>query len=139
MPAIIPSMVRFCIAGNASPSGSDTGSTPSFLNGSTWIGAPPWVRTFCPWKSATVRTPLCVSSIIGLDAGGEDFDALIGAEGGEAAADRGVVDDLVAVQHVVEQAGRVEHLEARLEAHPETVRRAASFDRAERHAFHHRG
>jgi len=57
----------------------------------------------------------------------------------EAAADCGVVHDLVGVQDVVEQAGRIEHLEARLEAHPETVRRAARFDRAERHAFHHRG
>ena len=62
----MPSMVRFCIAGSASPSGSDTGRTPTFLSGSTWIGAPPWVRIFWPWKSATERTPLCVSSISGL-------------------------------------------------------------------------
>ena len=54
-------------------------------------------------------------------------------------ADRRIVQDAVAVQHVVEQAGGIEHLEARLEADPEAVGRAADLDRAERHAFHHRG
>ena len=39
---------------------------------------------------------------------------------------------------VVEQAGRIEHLEARLEADPEAIGRGADFDRAERHALHHR-
>src|SRR5262249_58956075 len=74
-----------------------------------------------------------------VDAGGQNLDALVLAEGGEAAADRGVVHDLVAVLDIVEQAGRIEDLEARLEADPETVRRAPRFDPAERHAFHHRG
>ena len=62
----MPSIVLFCIAGNASPSGNDTGMTPTFFSGSTWIGAPPWVRIFCPWKSATVRIALWLKIISGL-------------------------------------------------------------------------
>ena len=62
----MPSMVLFCIAGSASPSGSDTGMTPTFFSGSTWIGAPPWVRIFWPWKSATVRIALWLKIISGL-------------------------------------------------------------------------
>ncbi len=74
-----------------------------------------------------------------VDGGGEDLDALVGAEGCEPRADRRIVDHLVAVHDIVEQAGRVEHLEARLEAHPEAVGGAAGLDRAERHALDHRG
>ena len=43
------------------------------------------------------------------------------------------------MQDIVEQAGRIEDLETRLEADPEAVGRAAGFDGAERHAFHHGG
>jgi hypothetical protein len=38
LPPTIPSMVQFCIAGSASPSGSEAGRL-DLLSGSTWIGA----------------------------------------------------------------------------------------------------
>jgi hypothetical protein len=137
--ATMPSMVRFCIAGSASPSGKRHRQDPDLL------------ERLDLDRRAALGTDLLPLEV------GDRADRLV-REQHQRAVDAGVRISTplsapnvasrrgspdrsasVAVQHVVEQAGRIEHLEARLEADPEAVGRAADLDRAERHAFHHGG
>ena len=69
-------------------------------------------------------------------AGHQHFHALVGAERGQALPDLRVGQHPEGVLRVVEQAGRIEHLEARLQADEEAGRRAADLDRAERDTLH---
>src|SRR5207248_2773400 len=61
---------------------------------------------------------------------------LVGAERRQALADLRVLEHAVAVRHVVEQAHRVEHEIARIDAGEEAARHQRRLDGAERHAFH---
>src|SRR5262249_5782680 len=71
-------------------------------------------------------------------AGSEDLDALVAAPGRKPCADVGIVEHPKAVLDTIEQSRRVEHLKARLETDPESVRGSGDLDGAECYAFDHR-
>jgi hypothetical protein len=71
-------------------------------------------------------------------AGDQQLHALIGSPRRQAGSNLRVGQDPEGMLGVIEQARRVEHLEARLQADKEAARRAADLDRAEGDALHHR-